>query len=347
MIITRTPYRMSFFGGGTDYPAWFREHGGAVLATTVNKYCYISCRNLPPFFEHRSRIVYSKIENVASNGDIQHPAVRGILKFLGVEDGLEIHHDGDLPARTGLGSSSAFTVGLLHAVKALQGVMPTKMELARDAIHIEQDILQESVGCQDQVLAAFGGLVRVDFERSGGIRVSPVVLTAERESELQRHILLFFTGFARTASEIAREQINRVRRLTKELGLLNDMVQEAQSLLCSPHDIGDFGRLLHESWTVKRSLTSKIATAAIDEIYAVARSAGALGGKLMGAGGGGFMMVFARPEHHAPIRYALRALLEVPFGFDSSGSQIVVYQPDRSAETRPAAAYVHREIAST
>jgi len=347
MIITRTPYRMSFFGGGTDYPAWFREHGGSVLATTVNKYCYISCRNLPPFFEHRSRIVYSRIENVTSNDDIQHPAVRGVLKFLGVNDGLEIHHDGDLPARTGLGSSSAFTVGLLHAVQALKGMMPTKMELARDAIHVEQEILRESVGCQDQVLAAFGGLVKIDFESTGGIGVNPVVLTAHRENELQSHLLLFFTGFARTASEIAQEQINRVALLTKELTELNAMVKEAQSVLCSGQDIGEFGRLLHESWTVKRSLTPRIATAAIDEIYDAARHAGALGGKLMGAGGGGFMMLFARPEHHEGIKQALRDFLHVPFGFETGGSQIIVYQPDRRPDDRALTAVpVQSEIAS-
>lgn len=336
MIITRTPYRMSFFGGGTDYPAWFRDHGGAVLATTLNKYCYISCRNLPPFFEHRSRIVYSRIENVASNDCIEHPAVRGVLAFLGVDEGVEIHHDGDLPARTGLGSSSAFTVGLLHAVRALRGVMPTKMELARDAIHIEQDILRESVGCQDQVLAAFGGLVRVDFDRDGSIRVNPIVLTHEREDEFQKHLLLFFTGFARTASEIAGEQISRISQLEKELSSLTRLVEEAQAVLCGRADIAEVGRLLHESWMIKRSLTPRIAPQAIDEIYRTARSAGALGGKLMGAGGGGFMMLFALPEDHSRIKAALRGLLEVPFSFDRAGTQIIVYQPDRPVEAEPA-----------
>jgi D-glycero-alpha-D-manno-heptose-7-phosphate kinase len=336
MIITRTPFRMSFFGGGTDYPAWFREHGGAVLATTLDKYCYISCRYLPPFFEHRTRIVYSRIENVRTNSDIEHPAARGVLELLGMRDGLEIHHDGDLPAKTGLGSSSAFTVGLLHAVKALQGVMPTKMELARQAIHIEQEVLRESVGCQDQVLAAFGGLVRVDFDADGEIRVAPVVLTSERLEEFQRHLMMFFTGFSRIASEIAEEQIRLTGQLKTELSCLHQMVQEAQSVLCSRQDIGEIGRLLHESWMVKRGLTSKIAPAAIDEIYARARAAGAIGGKLMGAGGGGFMMLFARPEDHGPLRHALKGLLEVPFRFDRSGSEVIVYQPDRYAAATPA-----------
>lgn len=332
MIITRTPYRMSFFGGGTDYPAWFREHGGAVLATTMDKYCYISCRYLPPFFEHRSRIVYSRIESVAANADIEHPAVRGALSLLGVDEGVEIHHDGDLPARTGLGSSSAFTVGLLHALQALLGVMPTKMELARQAIHVEQDLLQESVGCQDQVLTAFGGLVRVEFDTDGEIHVHPIVVPSDRVDELQRHLLMFFTGFPRTASEIAKEQIDRTGQLKSELSSLYQMVNEAQAELCGRNDLVGFGKLLHESWMVKRSLTSKIAPAAIDEIYATARSAGAIGGKLMGAGGGGFMMLFARPEHHAHIATALHGLLQVPFSFERTGSQIILYQPVRRLE---------------
>lgn len=327
MIITRTPFRMSFFGGGTDYPAWFREHRGAVLATAMDKYCYISCRYLPPFFEHRSRLVYSKIENVKSNSDIEHPAARGVLELLGVTDGVEIHHDGDLPARTGLGSSSAFTVGLLHALKVLRGVMPTKMELARQAIHLEQDVLRESVGCQDQVLAAFGGLVRVDFDTDGEIQVRPIVLTPERSEEFQSHLLLYFTGFSRIASEIAQEQIRLTGQLGGELSSMYQMVDEAQAALCGGRDIAELGRLLHESWMVKRGLTSKIAPAAIDDIYQTARGAGALGGKLMGAGGGGFMVFFARPGDHARVREALRGLLEVPFRFERSGSEVIVYQP--------------------
>jgi len=285
---------------------------------------------LPPFFEHRSRLVYSKIETVQSNADIEHPAARGVLEYLGVKEGIEIHHDGDLPAKTGLGSSSAFTVGLLHAVKALQGVMPTRMDLAREAIYLEQEVLRESVGCQDQVLAAFGGLVRVDFDADGEIHVSPIVLTHERLEEFQRHLLLYFTGFSRVASEIAKEQIRRTPELKTELSCLYQMVQEAQGVLCSSQDIAEIGRLLHESWMVKRGLTAKIAPAAVDDIYATARKAGALGGKLMGAGGGGFMVLFARPEDHPRIRQALERLLEVPFRFDRGGSEVIVYQPARS-----------------
>lgn len=333
MIITRTPFRMSFFGGGTDYPAWFREHGGAVLATTMDKYCYISVRYLPPFFAHRSRIVYSRIENVSANSEIQHPSVRGVLEWLGIADGVEIHHDGDLPAKTGLGSSSAFTVGLLHAMQALRGVMTSKMDLAKQAIHVEQAILKESVGCQDQVLAAFGGLTRVDFEPDGEIRVSPVVVTPQRAEDFQQHLLLYFTGFSRIASEVAELQISRTSQLTAELSALRRMVDEALSILCSSQDIADLGRLLHESWMVKRSLTDRIASGAIDEIYAAARAAGAIGGKLMGAGGGGFMVLFAKPEDHPRVRHALRDLLEVPFRFERGGSQVMVYQPDTNPKS--------------
>lgn len=334
MIITRTPYRVSFFGGGTDYPAWFREHGGTVLGTTIDKYCYITCRYLPPFFEHRSRVVYSRIENVSTNGDIAHPAVRGVLGAMGIEAGVEIHHDGDLPARTGIGSSSAFTVGLLHAAQALTGVMPTRMELAREAIRIEQDVLQECVGCQDQVFAAFGGLLRIDFAPDGDIRVAPIVLTPARLEALKSHLLLYFTGFARTASEIAREQVARTPSLTRELGELQRLVPTAQDVLCGSGDLMDFGRLLHEAWSIKRHLTPHVSNANVDDVYARARSVGAAGGKLLGAGGGGFMLLFAPPDRHAAIRTALESLLEVPFGFDRGGSELIVYQPDRGAQAR-------------
>ena len=204
MIISRTPFRISFFGGGTDYPVWFREHGGSVLATTIDKYCYLSCRHLPPFFEHKTRIAYSKIEHAKSNADIEHPAVKGVLQYLNITEGLEIHHDGDLPARTGLGSSSSFTVGLLNALYAMQHRMATKSELAHAAIHVEQNILQESVGCQDQVLAAHGGFCRLTFSQTGDIGYTPLIIKPERLQAFHDHLLLYFTGFSRTASEIAK-----------------------------------------------------------------------------------------------------------------------------------------------
>ncbi len=332
MIISRTPFRISFFGGGTDYPVWYREHGGAVLATTIDKYCYITARYLPPFFEHKSRIAYSRIEVVKSNDDIQHPAVYGVLKYLKVEEGVEIHHDGDLPARTGLGSSSSFTVGLLHALSALRRTMPTKMELARDAVRVEQEVLREHVGCQDQVMAAHGGFCRVDFHRNDDIHVTPIIISQERLAELRSHLVLYFTGFSRTASEIAKEQIERTKDRRAELTAMHQMVQDGVSILTGRGDLAEFGRLVDEAWRVKRGLTSKISSPFIDDVYAAARGAGAIGGKLLGAGGGGFIMFFARPEDHGRIRKALRALLRVPFGFETMGSQIIFYQPEKALQ---------------
>jgi len=327
MIISRTPFRVSFFGGGTDYPVWYREHGGAVLATTIDKYCYITCRYLPPFFEHKTRVAYSKIEIVKTNEEIEHPAVRGVLEHLNIDQGVEIHHDGDLPARTGLGSSSAFTVGLLHALKALKQTMSNKMELAKEAIKVEQEILRENVGCQDQVMAAFGGLSRVDFFQNHDINVTPVMLSRERLHDLQDHLLLYFTGFSRIASQIAQEQIGLTKERKNELRAIYDMVDEGVSILTQGRDLTDFGLLLHEAWKLKRSLTSRISSPIIDEVYETARRAGAIGGKLLGAGGGGFMLLFAKPEHHIRIRESLRRFLRVPFSFETMGSQIIFYQP--------------------
>ncbi|MEK7388710.1 MAG: kinase [Elusimicrobiota bacterium] len=326
MIISRTPFRISFFGGGTDYPAWFRRNGGAVVSTSINKYCYITCRYLPPFFEHKSRILYSKIENVHSHDEIEHPAVRAILKERGVEEGVEIHHDGDLPARTGLGSSSAFAVGLLHALSALKSTAAAKMQLALEAIHIEQEVLRENVGCQDQVIAALGGFRRIDFRADGEVQTSPITLSPERLELLQNHLLLYFTGFSRIASQIAKEQIDRIPDKTKELKTMCEMVDESIRLLEGSENLDGFGRLLDEGWKLKRGLSSKISTPQTDEAYAAAKSAGALGGKLLGAGGGGFMVFFARPEDHPRIQERLKGLLRVPVRFETGGTQIIFQQ---------------------
>ncbi|MFC1964274.1 kinase [Chloroflexota bacterium] len=328
MIISRTPFRISFFGGGTDYPVWFRENGGAVLGTTIDKYCYITCRYLPPFFEHRHRIVYSQTESVRDIEEIRHPAVREILRYMGVTEGVEIHHDGDLPARTGLGSSSAFTVSLLHALYALKGVMPSKMQLAKEAIHIEQGILKENVGCQDQVFASFGGLCRISFYGDGDIEIKNVDMKVKRLDALQDHLMLFFTGLSRTASEVAGEQIKATPGKKRELSEMYAMVDEAAGILNSDKDLADFGKLLHESWQLKRSLTAKVSTLYTDFLYEKALQAGATGGKLLGAGGGGFIIFFVRPEQQTSVREALRGILNVPFRFENSGSQIIFYDPE-------------------
>jgi len=331
MIISRTPFRISFFGGGTDYPTWFREHGGSTLATTIRRYCYITCRWLPPFFNHAYRIVWSQIELVRKIEEIQHPSVREVLRHLKVPSGIELHHDGDLPARTGLGSSSSFTVGLLHALYGLQGVMPSKMKLATEAIHVEQERLKESVGSQDQVMAAFGGFNRVDFSKDGAIQVSPILLGRERLAVLQDHLMLVYTGLSRTASEIAAEQIQATHSKAETLRSLHQMVDEAISILQGGGSLDDFGRLLDEGWKLKRSITSRISNSMIDQIYERACAAGALGGKLLGAGGGGFLLLFVRPENKPAVRAALGDLLHVPLEFESSGSRIIFFD----AETQP------------
>lgn len=329
MIITRTPFRISFFGGGTDYPGWYREYGGAVLATTINKYCYITCRHLPPFFEHKHRIVYSRIENVVHHEQIEHPAVRALLGWAGVTDGLEIHHDGDLPARSGLGSSSSFTVGLLNALYGLRGRMTSKEELAKNAIHVEQNVIGESVGSQDQVSAAYGGFNRIEFHRNDSFDVAPVTLGISRREELRSHLMLCFTGFSRIASDVAKSKIENLKRRETELRRMGEMVEEAIGLLQDDRrPIEDFGKLLDTSWKYKRSLSDRVSTPEIDQIYSAAIDAGAIGGKILGAGGGGFLLLFAKPARQAAIRQRLDKLIHVPFDFEDSGSRVVLYQPN-------------------
>ena len=331
MIITRTPLRISFFGGGTDYPIWYREHGGAVLSTTIDKYCYLNCRWLPPFFEYHSRILYSQAENVAENSAIRHPSVRACLQHLGIEEGIEIHHIADLPARTGLGTSSAFTVGLLLGLYALKNQMRDKSTLAADAIYVEQELLKEAVGAQDQVSAAYGGLNRIDFHANGAMEVKRIVADQRRLAELEQHLALYFTGFSRIASDVAQEQIKATPNREKELSAMLQMVGEAEAILASPsRSLEEFGRLLNESWQIKKTLTQRISNTSIDEIYEAGRKAGALGGKLLGAGGGGFMLFFVPPDRREALRASLKNLLCVPFSFSNRGSDVVVYEPEQA-----------------
>ena len=329
MVIVRTPFRVSFFGGGTDYPAWFREHGGAVLATTIDKYSYITCRKLPPFFDHKHRIVYSYIENVKSIDDIRHPSVREVLKWMNISDGLEIHYDGDLPARSGLGSSSAFTVGLLNAINALYGRLVSSEKLAADAIHIEQNLIGEHVGSQDQISAAFGGLNRIVFQKNGSFCVDPIPLSTERREAFSSHLMLFFTGLSRIASDVAKSQIENLKHQEQALHFMQSMVGEGLSILQQDHQpIEAIGALLDEAWKYKRGLSNRVSTPEIDQIYAAAKDAGASGGKLLGAGGGGFLLIFAKPERQEAIRQRLKSLIYVPVKFEDSGSRIVLYQPN-------------------
>ena len=307
MIISRTPFRISLFGGGTDYPTWFREHGGSVIGTAIDKYCYISVRRLPPFFEHKTKVVYTRVELVKEVSEIEHPAVRGILTEMDVNEGLEIHHDADLPARSGLGSSSAFTVGLLNALHALDCRMISKRDLGREAIRIEQEVLKEDVGCQDQLWAAYGGFNRIDFYPDGSFSVAPFILPPARRAELAQSLMLFFTGFSRFATDFAQDQIKNMNNRKNQLRMIRGMVDSAADILLDPKaPLRELGELMHQSWQIKRELAASVTNSQIDEIYEAGRDAGAVGGKLLGAGGGGFMVLLVDPEKRSQVRERLR-----------------------------------------
>jgi D-glycero-alpha-D-manno-heptose-7-phosphate kinase len=325
MIICRTPFRISLFGGGTDYPGWYRAHGGAVLATSIDKYCYLTCRFLPPFFEHRFRIVYRKIELCGSLAEISHPVVREALRYLRLDRGIELHHDGDLPARSGMGTSSAFTVGLLHALHALRGEMVTRSQLLRESLYLEQEVLQETVGSQDQVMACYGGLRHVRFQPTGEISIDPLILPAARVAELQSHLMLFYTGIVRTAADVARSYAIDLEAHRRPLRIMKELVEESVDILVSGSDIRGLGDLLDEAWQAKRSLSQRVSNSEVDDLYDRARAAGALGGKLTGAGGGGFLLLFVEADQQPAVLEALTGRLHVPFRFESAGSQIIFY----------------------
>ncbi|MSP49663.1 MAG: kinase [Alphaproteobacteria bacterium] len=328
MIISRTPFRLSLFGGGTDYPKWYRQHGGAVLGTTINKYCYITVRELPPFFEHRHRIVYSRIELVKEIDEIIHPSVRAVLMAHPMPNGIEIHHDGDLPARSGLGSSSSFTVGLLNALFALKGQMSTKRKLADETLRIEQDVIGEAVGSQDQIWAAYGGFGRINFATDGSYEVEPVILSDSRKKALEDSMILCFTGISRFSVEVARDKISNLEKKAQQLHTMRQMVDEAEAILRNPaRPLSEIGLLLHQSWMLKRELAESVTTDVIDEIYDAAMAAGALGGKVLGAGGGGFMAFFAEPHKRAAVLDRLKHLFVVPLKIGSPGSRVIVYEP--------------------
>ncbi len=328
MIITRTPLRVSFFGGGTDYPVWYKKNGGAVISTSIDKYSYITCRYFPHFFDYKYLIKYSKIEKSKNLSEIQHPSVRESIKFLKIKRGVEIAYTSDVPALSGLGSSSAFTVGLLQALYALEGKLVTKRQLALDAIAVEQKKIKENVGSQDQVAAAFGGFNKITFGGASTFLATPLTLPLTKLNDLQNHLMLFFTGLSRRSSEVAKEQIKQTNKKKSELKTLADFVPETEKILMSKSSkIEEFGKLLRESWEIKRSLTNKISSPQIDAIYQAALDAGALGGKLLGAGGGGFMLLFANPKYQEKIKTKLKNLVHVPFGFETLGTQIIYYGP--------------------
>lgn len=327
MIITKTPFRMSFFGGGTDMPAFFNEYGGAVLSTTFDKYCYVTVRHLPQFFDYTSELVYSKIEQVDGIEKIEHPLVRNCIKFLDMHE-LRINYESDLPARTGLGTSSSFAVGLLNAFYALKGKYASKKQLADEAIYVERELCKESGGWQDQIAASFGGFNRIDF-KDNRYEVSPVIISPERKKRLNENLMLFFTGFSRFSSEIQQSTVSVIKDKTTQLKEMLQLVDEAQEVLTdSKSDLDEFGRLLDTTWRLKRQTGAKISTGSIDELYEKGIKAGALGGKLLGAGGGGFLVFYVQPEKQESVKRAMKDLLYVPFEFENGGSRILYYAPE-------------------
>lgn len=326
MIISKTPFRISLFGGGTDYPSWYRQHCGQVISTTINKFCYVSVRHYPPFFPHRFRLSYSRQENCASIADIQHPAIRETLRYLNWKDndGLEINQIGDLPARTGLGTSSAFVVGLLKALYCLQGRTIPKNMLTEQSIYIEQDLLNEVVGSQDQTASAYGGFNKILFRSNGNIVVLPLNFSSDVTCGLNDRLQLYYTGIQRTASDIAKGYMADITKKTetilKELGR---MVDDAIKYIAN-NDWEMLGWLLHHSWILKRELNASISNSFMDNMYIKAKSAGAFGGKILGAGGGGFLLLLVPPEKQPNVRDALKDFALVPFKFDTGGSLIIL-----------------------
>ena len=326
MIITQTPFRMSFFGGGTDLPAFFNEHGGAVLSTTFDKYCYVNVRHLPRFFDYSTELSYSKIERVTDVNDIVHPAVREAMKYLDMRE-IRLTYEADLPARSGLGTSSSFAVGMLNAFYALKGKYADKKKLADDAIYLERVLCNEAGGLQDQIAAAYGGLNRISFS-ADGYTVNPVIISQERKQALNRKLMLFFTGFSRFSSDIQTATNGAVRDKTAELKEMLSLVDEAEGVLTSKADLKEFGRLLDHTWRLKRGITAKISTDSIDALYEKALKAGADGGKLLGAGGGGFLLFYVDEDRQAAVREALSGLLYVPFEFENAGTRVIFYDPE-------------------
>ncbi|HBA82620.1 MAG TPA: kinase [Verrucomicrobia bacterium] len=328
MIISRTPFRVSFFGGGTDFTEFFGEHGGSTLLTTINKYCYISIHRLSPFFKHRFRASYARTETVQDPREFAHPLIRECLLQFPPAEGLEISHVSDLPGRTGLGTSSSFTVGLLNALHTFSGTRVTPEDLAREAILIERQRVGDTGGHQDQYAAAYGGFIRVNFLRDGRVDVRRMAICHQRISEMEKHVLMFYMGTEQSAETVLHEQRQRVKKNHDALVEMLRMVDEAEALVTGSSDILGFGELLHRSWEFKKTLSGGISNSQIDQAYETARKAGAIGGKLLGAGGRGFLLLFARPEAHEAIRSGLSSLMEVRFQFGQEGSRIIFQAPE-------------------
>ena len=325
MIISKTPFRMSFFGGGTDIPDYFKEYGGAVLSTTFDKYCYVTVRHLPKFFDYKTHLTYSKMEYVNSYEEIEHPAIRNAMKMLDMHD-IRLTYESDLPARSGLGTSSSFAVGMLNAFHALKGQYIDKKRLADEAIYLERCLCNESGGWQDQIAASFGGFNRINFNENG-YDVFPVIIAPERKEQLNKNLMMFFTGFTRFSSDIQKQSGNREK--VSLLKKMYQLVDEAEKILTDKnYALNDFGYLLDYTWQLKRRTSTAVTTDSIDKFYTLGIKAGALGGKILGAGGGGFLLFYVEPDLQENVRCALKDLLYIPFQFENSGTRIIHYTPE-------------------
>lgn len=326
MIITKTPFRMSFFGGGTDMESYFRKHGGAVLSTTFDKYCYVNVRHLPRFFDYSTELSYSKTERVTNVEDIQHPAIRNAMKYLDMHE-IRLTYEADLPARSGLGTSSSFAVGMLHAFYALKGKYVGKKQLADDAINLERNLCNEAGGWQDQIAASFGGFNRINFD-AYGYEVMPVVISPERKKQLNNNLMMFFTGFTRFSSDVQKVNEKTTDR-NVQLKEMYALVDEAEKVLTDKNrSLDEFGLMLDHTWKLKRQTGVAVSTDSIDALYAKGIEAGALGGKLLGAGGGGFLVFYVQPEKQSSVRWAMRDLMYIPFEFENGGTRIIHYSPE-------------------
>jgi D-glycero-alpha-D-manno-heptose-7-phosphate kinase len=328
MIITKTPFRMSFFGGGTDMESFFREYGGAVLSTTFDKYCYVNVRHLPRFFDYSTELSYAKTERVTSVDDIQHPAIRNAMKFLDMHQ-IRLTYEADLPARSGLGTSSSFAVGMLNAFYCLKGKYADKKKLADEAIYLEREMCQEAGGWQDQIAAAFGGMNRIEFNKDGTYYVRPIIIHPDRKRQLNDNLLMFFTGFTRFSSDMQKANAIGYAEKIKQLQQMYALVDDAEAILEDKYsDLDDFGRLLDITWKLKRQTGGAITTNSIDAIYERGIVAGALGGKLLGAGGGGFLVFYVTPDKKESVMEAMKDLLHVPFKFEDGGTKVIHYSPE-------------------
>lgn len=327
MIITKTPFRMSFFGGGTDIESFFREYGGAVLSTTFDKYCYVNVRHLPRFFDYSTELSYSKTERVTSVDDIRHPAIRNAMKMLDMHE-IRLTYEADLPARSGLGTSSSFAVGMLNSFYALKGKYADKKKLANKAIYLERNMCQEAGGWQDQIAASYGGFNRINFNAEG-YEVFPVIISPERKKQLNRNLMMFFTGFTRFSSDVQKANAWEKQDKTAQLKEMLLLVDEAEKILIDKKaDLDDFGRMLNLTWQLKRQTGSAVSTNSIDELYQKGIMAGALGGKLLGAGGGGFFLFYAPPDYQDSVRRAMKDFMYIPFEFENDGTRVIHYTPE-------------------